>query len=307
MKLSKVFLQSVGDILSWDIVKRVLTVSIPMGIVWFLIGSLLWDSVVGITSNFISWIPFSVLKANAAFLVGGFAWVVAILTTYAVVIALFNVPIYKLLPAKKYEVFSIVLILVIAILWTLFAVFNWDLVYKELEKVLTWFPFHTLQEGVASLLAVLIFYNLYIVSLYVLVMMFNKPFLRKIASKEYPDIKEVDSIKSSVFLKSILKDMMILFILLILCFPLFFVPFINIFLQIFLWAWFIKESYFLSAANLYATKEEIQKLNTHGVSKWMIAFIAAAINILPIVNIFAPFFAQTLFFHWVMQTKQDRD
>ncbi len=304
MKLSSIFLKSVNDTLSWNIVKVALTVGILLGIVWIGIANIFWDDVVNISANFIGWIPFSILKSNAAFLIGGFTWFIAVLATYAVIIALFNVPIYKLLPQKKYETFSIVLLMIIAVSWTLFAVFNWDFVYKELEKVLTWFPFHTLQDGVAFLLAALIFYNLYVVSLYLVVMMFNKPFLQIIALKDYPDTKEENSIKSSKYLKTIFRDILIFAVLLILCFPLFFVPFVNIFIQVFLWAWIIKEAYFLSAASLYAKSEEIEELSSHGMIKWSIAFIVSMLNLLPVINIFAPFLGQTMFFHWIMQNKK---
>jgi len=303
MKLSKIFLQSINDIFSWEIIKLALVIGIPLAFIWIGIGSLFWDSLVGVTSNFISWIPFSVLKANAAFLIGGFSWVIAILVTYALIMALFNVPIYKLLPQKRYELFSIVLIILIAVFWTLFAVFNWDFVYKELEKVLTWFPFQTLQEGVAALLAILVFYNLFVVSLYLVVLFFNKPFLEAIAEKDYPSAQKNAISKKSPG-KVIARDIVIFFIFLLVCFPLFFVPFVNILVQIFLWAWLIKESYFLSAASLYAKDDEIERLNEHGLVKWAMAFVASVVNILPILNIFAPFFAQTMFFHWVMQNRK---
>jgi len=300
MKLSSVFLKSINDIFSWNIVKLALIIGIPLGVVWFGIATLFWDQTISLTANFIGWIPFSVLKANAAFLIGGFSWVIVVLATYAVIMALFNIPIYKLLSPKRYEVFSIVLIITIAIGWTLFAIFKWDMVYSELEKVLTWFPFHTLQDGVSALLSMLIFYNLYIVSLYLVVMTFNKPFLEIIASKDYDDGKEINSVNKIDFVKIILRDIAIFFVSLILVFPLFFVPFINILIQVFLWAWFIKDAYFLSAANLFATKEEIKELDNHGLVKWGIAFVSSMLNLLPIVNIFAPFFGQTMFFHWIM-------
>ncbi len=304
MKLSSIFLKSVNDTLSWSIVKLALVVGIPLAFIWIGIGNLFWDSVFSLSSHFISWIPFSILKSNAAFLIGGFVWFLVVLATYAIIIALFNVPIYKMISPKKYESFSIVLLIVISVGWTIFAIGNWDLVYKELAKLLTWFPFQTLQDGVAWLLSMLVFYNLYIVSMYIAVMIFNKPFLNIIALRDYSLEDETNSIENSKFLKTVCKDLSIFFIFLFISFPLFFVPFVNILIQLVLWTWFIKESYFLSAASAYATKEEIERLSGHGTAKWSIAFLGSFLNLLPVVNIFAPFFTQTMFFHWVMQNRK---
>ena len=305
MKLSSIFLKSVNDTLSWSVVKLALVVGIPLAFIWIGLGNLFWDSIFSLSSHFISWIPFSILKSNAAFLIGGFVWFLVVLATYAIIIALFNVPIYKMISPKKYESFSIVLLIFISIGWTLFAIENWDFVYKELEKLLTWFPFHTLQDGVAWLLSMLVFYNLYIVSMYIVVMIFNKPFLKIIALRDYSVEYETNSIENSMFLKTICKDLTIFFVFLLVAFPLFFVPFVNILIQLVLWTWFIKESYFLSAASTYATKEEIESLSDHGAVKWMIAFTGSFLNLLPVVNIFAPFFTQTMFFHWVMQNREN--
>ncbi len=304
MKLSSIFLKSVNDTLSWSIVKLALVVGIALAFIWIGFGNLFWDSVFSLSSHFISWIPFSILKSNAAFLIGGFVWFLVVLATYAIIIALFNVPISKMISPKKYEAFSVVLLILISIGWTLFAIENWDLVYKELAKLLTWFPFQTLQDGVAWLLSMLVFYNLYIVSMYIVVMIFNKPFLKIIALRDYGIEYETNSIETSRFIKTVCKDLSIFFIFLILSFPLFFVPFVNILIQLVLWTWFIKESYFLSAASTYATKEEIESLSELGSIKWLIAFLGSFLNLLPIVNIFAPFFTQTMFFHWVMQNRK---
>jgi hypothetical protein len=303
MKATSILFQSINDTLSWNSVKRVLVIGVPLAIIWIFVANMFFDQVMGLSSMVIGWIPFSILKSNAAFLIGSFSWIVAILATYALIMALLNIPIYKLLSPKRYETFSIILIITIAIGWTLFAIFNWDFVYSEVAKVLTWFPFNTLQEGVASLLAILVFYNLYIVSLYFIVLLFGKSMLKKIAQNDYPNATQTNSIPTSKYVATIIKDIIIFTILLVLSYPLFFVPFINILIQIFLWAWLIKESYFLSTASLYATNKDIEELNKHSFQKWALAFGAAILNLIPIVNIFSPFFAQSLFFHWIMQSK----
>ncbi len=165
---------------------------------------------------------------------------------------------------------------------------------------MTWFPFRTLRDGIALLLTALFFYNFFIASLALVVLAFRKPFLRKLQEQDYPGETLVESYKKRKFISIAMRDIAIFFVLMILSFPLFFVPFINMGLQVLFWAWLIKESYFLSASSLYATEEEIEELKQHKFAMRNIAFIASILNLIPLVNIFAPFFAQIIFFHWVM-------
>jgi len=70
--------------------------------------------------------------------------------------------------------------------------------------------------------------------------------------------------------------------------------------MILLWAWLIRESYFLSVASLYGSDDEIKELKKHNFVIWSIAFIASMLNLIPVVNILSPFFALIIFFHWIM-------
>ncbi|OQX73527.1 MAG: hypothetical protein B6D59_05375 [Campylobacteraceae bacterium 4484_4] len=300
MKLAEVFLRSIKDTLSWNVLKFALMAGVPLMLLWIGIGVLFWDPTLAFTSQFIGWVPFSILKANGAFLVGSFVWFQVVMVTFALVIAIFNVPIFRYLNPEKYEYFSVILILLIALFWTLFAFFNWDLIFNEVQRILTWFPFQTLQAGVAALLAMMIFYNFFIVSLALVVLIYRRPFLETLQLRDYPDATPVHSVKRRKFVSVAIRDLFIFFVLLILFYPLFFVPFVNMFLQIFFWAWLIRESYFLSASSLYASTEEINMLKKHGLVMWVIAFIASILNLVPIINILSPFFAQIMFFHWVM-------
>ncbi len=300
MRVTQALLRGIRDTLSWDVIKVALITGIPLALLWLGVAYLFWQPVTGVTSMMIGWVPFSILKANGAFLIGGFVWFWAVLITFALVIALFNVPIFRFVPEEKFEYFSILLLLVIALGWTLFALFNWDFVYREVSQVLTWFPFQTLQAGVAQMLAALFFYNLFIVSLAVVVLVYHKAFLHALQKRDYPDAKLAEEYRGRRFLPVALRDMGIFFGLMALFFPLFFVPFVNMGIQVLLWAWLIKDSYFLAAASLYGSDEEIKALRGHQFVIWGIAFITALFNLMPVVNILAPFFALIVFFHWVM-------
>ncbi len=300
MKVTHALLLGIRDTLSWPVIRVALMTGIPLALLWLGIAWFLWQPVVGVTSSMIGWVPFSILKANGAFLIGGFVWFQVVLITFGVIIAIFHVPILKFVPEEKFEYFSILLLLVIALGWTLFAFFNWDFVYSEVSKVLTWFPFQTLQVGVALMLAALFFYNLFIVSLSLVVLLYHKPFLQKLQEREYPGENLVESYKKRHFLRIATRDAVIFFVLMLLFFPLFFVPFVNMALQVLFWAWLIRESYFLAAASLYASDEEIKMLKRHTFVLWGIALATSLFNLMPVINILAPFFALIVFFHWVM-------
>ena len=300
MYVTEAILRGIRDTLSWRVIRIALMSSIPLALLWIGVAWLLWQPVTGVTSLLIGWVPFSILKANGAFLIGGFVWFGAVLGTFALVVALFNVPIFKFVPQDRFEYFSILLLLFIAMGWSLFAFLNWDFVYLEVSKVLTWFPFQTLQVGVAQMLAMLFFYNLFIVSLVVVVLIYHKPFLHALQQRDYPGVELAQEYRARKFLPVAMRDIVIFFLLMILFFPLFFVPFVNMMLQVLFWAWLIKDSYFLAAASLYASDEETKALKQHTFVLWGIAFLTSLFNLLPVINILAPFFAMIVFFHWVM-------
>ena len=300
MALSFFCMKSLDDVLSWKVAKRAILIGSILSLIWIGIGAFFWKEALAVTSYFLSWIPFAILKSNAAFLIGSFAWFFVVLSSYAILMSIFNILFFKRDSFKSYEYFSLILIVLTAIFWTLFAIFNWDFVYKEVAKVLAIFPFKTLEETIASLLAVLIFYNLFIFSLYLVVMVTNRAYLKEIAQKEKKDLK-ASSIKLPKLISYLFRDFIIFFSLLILSFPLFFVPFVNIAIQIILWAWLIKESYFISTASLYLSEDEIKSLSFQGAIKWVVSILVSILNLIPILNFFAPFFAQSIFFHWIIQ------
>jgi len=224
--------------------------------------------------------------------------------SYAIIVSLLNIVDTKLVKPKNYTHFAMILLLFIALFWSLFAFLNWDMVYSNVMKVLGWFPFKTLKDGVAVMLGVLIYYNLFIASLAICVLFYRKIFLKKLQLKDYPDALMIKEDKRVAFLPVALRDLVIFFGLLILSFPLLFVPFVNVIVQILLWGWLTKESYFLAVASLYAKEGEYEHLKDHQVARWSIASIGAMLNLVPLINIVAPFFTMIMFFHWVMLNKK---
>jgi len=303
MRLTQIFFKSISDLINWQIIKLALIVGISLSIGWFILGFLFWDNIFNLIIVLINWVPFSVLKSTLSFMIGAFGWILLVLITYALIIAFFNVPIFSKLNPKNYEKFNLILIVLISIFWSLITFLNWGFVYNKLSLMLTWFPYQTLEEIFASMVTFLIFYNLFIVSLYIFVLIFNKSFLDTIILKDYEKnrvFKDTNLVKNLSFSKKII----IYFIALFLAFPLLFMPFVNILVQLFLWAYLVKDVYFISVARYYLDKEQIHKLNSKSFYKWVISILSSMLNLVPVINIFAPFLAQTFYLHWIMQEQE---
>ncbi len=303
MSIHKILIKSIRDILSWPVLRLSLGVGIPLFLLWVGIGFLFWKPVTGLTAEIISWIPFSIVRANGAFVLAFFLWFQAVLVTFALIIAFFNVPLVKYVKQNRYETVIVSLVFIISIFWTLIAFYYWGDIYSAIIKLLNWLPFQTVDEGISWFLAVYIFYNGFIISLFLIILFYREPFLRALREKDYEDynIKEL-SLKTG-FVSKAFKDVITFILLSIILFPLFFVPVVNILIQIFLWAWLIKDSLFLSVASLYCEEQGVEKIKNHKYYLWTIAILAAVLNFVPVVNILSPFFAEIMFFHLIMSYK----
>ena len=306
MSFYRVFIKSIRDVLSWPVLKLVLGVGIPLFLLWIGIGFVFWEPVTALTAKIISWMPFSVVRANGAFVLAFFLWFQAVLVTFALVIAFFNAPLIQYVKKENYESVVVSLVLIISLFWTMIAFYYWGDIYAAITRLLNWLPFQTVDEGIAWFLAVYIFYNGFIVSLFLIILFYREPFLRALKERDYEDydIKEV-SLKTG-FSSRAFKDLLTFIILSILLFPLFFVPVVNILIQLFLWSWLIKDSLFLSVASLYCEEEGIKELKEHKYYLWTIAIFASLLNFVPVVNILSPFFAEIMFFHLIMSYKIEK-
>ncbi len=306
MNFYHVFIKSVRDVLSWPVLKIVLGVGIPLFLLWIGVGFIFWNPVTSFTAKVISWIPFSIVKANGAFVLAFFLWFQAVLVTFALIIAFFNAPLMQYIKKEQYESFIVSLVLIVALFWTIAAFYYWHDIYTSISKLLTWLPFQTVDEGLAWFLAVYIFYNGFIVSLFLIILFYREPFLRALKERDYEDYDIDESSLKTGFTKVAFKDMITFTLLSIILFPLLFVPVVNILIQVFLWAWLIKDSLFLSVASLYCNEDGIKKLKEHKYYLWIIAIFASLLNFVPVVNILSPFFAEIMFFHLIFSYKIEK-
>ncbi|BDY11730.1 EI24 domain-containing protein [Hydrogenimonas cancrithermarum] len=306
-RVNSYFLRSIKDILRWDILRLALAVGLPLMALWIWIGWIFWTPSVAITSQIISWIPFSIVKANGALFIVFFIWLIAVLVSFAAITALLGLPLLRKLGEKTYYIYTFSTLLLLSAGWALSILLNWHYINEEMQIFLTLLPFQTVADLISWLLAFYIFYNAFILTLFLVISYFRRPFLEAIKELDYPDVVTEKGKIGKAHHISVIRDSILFVLFSIIAFPVLFIPIANVFIQLFLWAWLYRESYFLSACSLYCNEEDYRHLREHRYTIWSIAVFASLLNFLPIINIFAPFFGQIMFFHWIMEHKSGQN
>ena len=305
MKITSCLVKSFRDLFNGEVLKAVLVTALPLFFFYAALLYFFWDYIIAFTDFLISWIPFSVLKLNGAFFIMFFLWFISVVVSFAFVTALLGPVFLNRLKERGYYFYVVSSIAFFSILYAVLFINNWDFIYVELQKLLTLLPFDTVSKAVGAIVAVYIFYNLFILTLFLVIFIFAKPFLEAIRELEYPNI-EINIENKFALKRVIIKDVLMFLVLFILLFPLFFIPIINIGVQLFLWTKLYHDSFLYFVCNEYCSKDEFEELQKHKLKTILIAIIAASFNFLPIVNFFAPFFAVIMFFHCVMELKLKR-
>ncbi len=304
-QLSGFVLRSVRNMLQWNVIRFVLLLGVPFLALWGWIGYELWDYAVAVTSMVVEWIPFSIVRANGSFFIIFFIWFVLVLVSFAVLTALVGPPLLRYFKERTYYIYTFLSIILFATFWALFLIARWDMVYHEISKLLLQLPFQTVAEGFAGLLAFFIFYNLFILTLFVVVSFFRKGFLEPLRQREYPDVEPpLNERLKKMHHGRMLWDVLVFLALSVLTIPILFIPVANVVALLLLWAWLYKESYFISTCNIYCTYDEYETMRAHRTVISAIAILSAMLNLLPAINLFAPFFTQIMFFHWIMEHKR---
>ncbi|WP_457597463.1 EI24 domain-containing protein [Hydrogenimonas sp.] len=304
LQLSGFLLRSIRDILRWDVLRLALFIGIPLMALWGWIGYEVWDYMVALTTMAIGWVPFSIVKANGALFIVFFIWFILVLVSFAAVTALVGPPLLRHFKQRTYYVYTFSALLLLSAFWAVALMAKWDFVNAEIQELLTELPFQTVADASAWLLAFFLLYNAYILTLFIVISLFRKSFLETIRKSEYPDVPLPDETLKKLHHGRLLWDAVLFTIFSILALPVLFIPMANVLVQWALWAWLYRESYFLSTCNLYCTVEDYDELRKHGAVASAIAALTAVFNFLPVINIFAPFFAQLMFFHWIMEHRQ---
>jgi len=306
MQINRFIVKSVRDMLSLDTIKLALITGVPLFLIWLGIGFLLWDPVVRFTSWIISWIPFSIVRANGAFIITFFLWFAAVLVSYALFVGLFSGFLLGGKKESRFEAINFTLIFIFSIFWAIVILANWPWLNEEIARLLTILPFDTVAKGLAWLLACYLFYNLFLISEYLVIFSFREAFIRALMEKHLGDV-ELGSADISAFLtySKLYWGIVWFFIASLLIVPILFIPVANFLAVWFVWAWLYKESAFVGVCSMLCTREDFARLKEHKAYFIAASLVAALLNFIPIISIFTPFFIMDLYFHWIVSERRE--
>jgi uncharacterized protein involved in cysteine biosynthesis len=157
-----------------------------------------------------------------------------------------------------------------------------------------------IQSGSAFLASLIVAYGIIIAAISLLASLYSPKLLLNLAQKEYA-VKGSDDSKISRSLYYNIKAGVIFLLLLILLLPLLFVPVVGQIVMLFLWALLIKEPTFYDVSSLFI-KNEKEYMGEKSI--WIVAIVASLFNYIPVLNLFAPIFAQIMFMHWLLPRLQ---
>ncbi len=183
-----------------------------------------------------------------------------------------------------------------------FIYFFWSTLSNFITSYLSWIPWKWLQTTGASAATIALAYMLIIIVISILTSLYVEPLLKKLAAKHYPKVKVVGSpnIATSVYLS--IKSGLIFLLIFMFTFPLIFIPVFGQVYMLWLWSILLKAPTVYDVSSLFITdKKEIKEKTKKSTS---IAMIASLFNYVPVLNIFAPVFAQILFLHHILGKDQ---
>ena len=182
--------------------------------------------------------------------------------------------------------------------WTGILWHYWGAFEAFVASYLTWIPWEWAQSTIAYLAAPLIGYSLMIITISTLTGLLSEVVLIALAKKHYPEHQNIHSVSLASSLAVTFRSIGIFILLLILLFPLTLIPILGQALMLYLWSILLNAPTVHDVGGLFIADKTLlkqkSKKSTH------IAIIASLFNYIPLLNIFAPLFAQILFLHHIL-------
>jgi hypothetical protein len=276
--------------------KEILQLSVYNGLfwaaVWIVAAFFSWGYMLDITHFLINLLPFKFVQDSGAEFIFVIMWLQVVLVSIGILFSLF----YSFF---KKRLVSILAVLFLSLFW--FAVF---LSFKAeiigyLQKLIKIFPFESIEEAVSAVFSVFVYYSFYIVSVYLGFLLFSEKHLLKLVEEEYPYIEVNTRFSKFKIIKVLLKDFMIFILMLILFYPLLFVPFVNLLLIVGLWSYVVKNALFETVFSLF------DKIELNPKTEWGFAVVSVFLNFIPLVNLFSPALGVLSLYHYIMEKKTE--
>ncbi|PHS40384.1 MAG: hypothetical protein COB07_04615 [Sulfurovum sp.] len=291
------------EILTWHTMRYALISGAIVALIWAVIGFFAWDILVGLSTSFIELLPFKIIRSDGASMLSAFIWIQLVLVTFAFIYIFIGNFILRSLDRDKYTAFTILTIFGTSLFWAVVWFFMHDYIHAQLVNFLSTLPFETIKKGFASLMAFYFIYNGVVMTMVFFASFFSAPLMRAIEEKNGT---EANLVQTNRFrsMKYTLKDSLIFTALVIVLFPLVFIPVIDMFVQLALWSWFIKNTMSYDAASLVYEEKQEEEIAKHKPAVWFISFVTVLFNFLPIFNIFGPFFGEIAMFRYFKNIKE---
>jgi len=174
----------------------------------------------------------------------------------------------------------------------------WDTLNSIIVFSLSWIPWEWLQTSVTAVATFLFAYMLFIIIVSLLTSLYSEKLLIALAKKHYPDVQVLGSANISTSLILTLKASIVFLLLFMVTLPLLFIPLFGQLVLLYLWSILLKEPTLYDVGALFINDKKILKEKKNNTR--LLAMIAALFNYVPLVNIFAPVFAQILFLHHIL-------
>jgi uncharacterized protein involved in cysteine biosynthesis len=186
---------------------------------------------------------------------------------------------------------------------TLFLAWNmWGVVSSLIATYLSWIPWEWLQTSGASVATFSVAYMIFIIIVALLTSLYSEKLLITLAKKHYPDIPVVGSADIITSILLTLKASVVFLVLFIMTLPLLFIPIFGQVVILYLWSVLLKEPTIYDVGALFIEDKSVLKAKKNKTR--LLAMIASLFNYVPLLNIFAPVYAQILFLHHILKKEQ---
>ena len=302
-------LESVSDalysLIKWKLNFRIVMTGIAITLLWMIFGWLLWPFLYGVASGVLNLLPFAMLRSDGAYFFIAVVWALGTMVTFAMVMMFFGELFAKKISAEKYTRFLPLLIVGIALLWSLIVFAMFDRLYAIFLRIFTTLPFEFTKEGVAGIIVLYLLYNGIVVTLAAVSGFQIRSTLEPLREESYPDEAVLGDNENTLL--ATLKDIGIFVAASIVAFPLLFIPILNMMIQFALYIWLFRDMFSRDVCELYCSAGEKESIKKYRWEPWLVSMIASLMSFIPFVNFFAPYFGELTMFHFVMKVKDIKE
>jgi len=183
-------------------------------------------------------------------------------------------------------------------IWVGILIYFWESFSSFITSYLNWIPWEWAQETIAYVAAPFAGYTLIMITISSLTSLYSEKLLISLAKKHYPNQPAIGSPSIGGSISSLISSTLLFLFLLIILSPFLFIPLLGQGLMLYLWSILLKAPTIHDVGGLFITDRKV--LKERGKKSTTISMIASLFNYIPLLNIFAPIFAQIMFLHHIL-------